>query len=90
MFIFDNENHVKTGQYGWHEVYVLATKRKIRMIKYRKGNLQKTTKKNGIVKVASFLTSSPLVSSQRPKTEFAAASTEHLEFNVVVIPAYKS
>ena len=33
------------------------------------------------------LTSSPFVSSQRPKTEFAAASTEHLEFNVVVIPA---
>jgi len=31
--------------------------------------------------------SSALVSSQRPKTEFAAASTEHLEFSVVVIPA---
>lgn len=31
--------------------------------------------------------SSPFVSSQRPKTEFAAAKMEHLEFNVVVIPA---
>ena len=34
------------------------------------------------------LTASPLVSSQRPKTELAAASTEHLELRVVVIPAY--
>lgn len=34
--------------------------------------------------------SSPFVSSQRPYTLFAAASTEHLEFKVVVIPAYKS
>lgn len=42
---------------------------------------------NRIAKGTSPLTSSPLVSSQRPKTEFAAASTEHLEFNVVVIPA---
>lgn len=34
--------------------------------------------------------SSPFVSSQRPYTLLAAASTEHLEFKVVVIPAYKS
>jgi len=33
--------------------------------------------------------SSPLVSSQRPKTELAAASTEHREFRVVVMPAWK-
>ena len=39
--------------------------------------------------VIRWTTSSPLVSSQRPNTEFAAANTEHLEFNVVVIPAYK-
>lgn len=31
--------------------------------------------------------SSPLVSSQRPKTELAAASTEQRELSVVVIPA---
>lgn len=31
--------------------------------------------------------SSALVSSQRPKTLLAAASTEHLELRVVVIPA---
>ena len=47
-------------------------------------------RKTDIVKDVRFLTSSPLVSSQRPKTELAAANTEHLEFNVVVIPAYKS
>lgn len=34
--------------------------------------------------------SSPLVSSQRPYTLLAAARTEHLEFRVVVIPAYKT
>ena len=34
------------------------------------------------------LTASPLVSSHRPNTELAAASTEHLELRVVVIPAY--
>ena len=34
------------------------------------------------------LTASPLVSSHRPNTEFAAARTEHLELRVVVIPAY--
>ena len=33
------------------------------------------------------LTASPLVSSQRPKTELAAASTEHRELRVVVMPA---
>ncbi|KAH3844685.1 hypothetical protein DPMN_086946 [Dreissena polymorpha] len=33
--------------------------------------------------------SSPFMSSQRPYTLLAAASTEHLEFKVVVIPAYK-
>ena len=32
--------------------------------------------------------SSALESSQRPKTELAAAKTEHLEFNVVVMPAF--
>lgn len=31
--------------------------------------------------------SSALVSSQRPNTELAAASTEQREFSVVVIPA---
>jgi hypothetical protein len=31
--------------------------------------------------------SSALASSQRPKTELAAARTEHLEFKVVVMPA---
>lgn len=31
--------------------------------------------------------SSPLVSSQRPNTELAAASTEQREFRVVVMPA---
>lgn len=33
--------------------------------------------------------SSPFVSSQRPNTEFAAASTEQREFRVVVIPALR-
>ena len=33
------------------------------------------------------LTASPFVSSQRPNTELAAASTEHLELRVVVMPA---
>lgn len=33
------------------------------------------------------LTASPLVSSQRPNTELAAARTEQREFSVVVIPA---
>lgn len=32
--------------------------------------------------------SSPFVSSQRPKMEFAAARTAQREFRVVVIPAY--
>lgn len=32
--------------------------------------------------------SSAFVSSQRPKTELAAARTEHLEFKVVVMPAF--
>lgn len=31
--------------------------------------------------------SSPFVSSQRPNTELAAASTEQREFRVVVMPA---
>ena len=34
------------------------------------------------------LTASPLVSSQRPNTELAAASTEQRELRVVVIPAW--
>ena len=34
-------------------------------------------------------TSPPFVSSHRPNTEFAAAKTEHREFNVVVIPAFR-
>lgn len=34
--------------------------------------------------------SSPLLSSHRPKTEFAAANTAQREFKVVVIPAYKN
>lgn len=33
-------------------------------------------------------TSPPLVSSQRPNTELAAARTEQREFSVVVIPAF--
>jgi hypothetical protein len=32
--------------------------------------------------------SSALVSSHRPKTELAAASTEQREFSVVVMPAF--
>ena len=32
--------------------------------------------------------SAPFVSSHRPYTPLAAASTEHREFNVVVIPAF--
>ena len=32
--------------------------------------------------------SSPRLSSQRPNTELAAASTEHREFSVVVMPAW--
>ena len=32
--------------------------------------------------------SSAFVSSQRPKTELSAARTEHLEFKVVVMPAF--
>lgn len=27
MFILHNEDHIKTGQYSWHEVYVLKTKK---------------------------------------------------------------
>jgi hypothetical protein len=34
--------------------------------------------------------SSPFKSSHLPKILFAAANTEHLEFNVVVIPALKN
>ena len=83
MLVFHNEDHVKTGQYGWHEVYILE--------KERKGKLTYLSRLKGIDKQGtSVLTSSPLVSSQRPNTEFAAASTEHLEFNVVVIPALKN
>jgi len=33
--------------------------------------------------------SSPFMSSQRPKTELAAAKTEQREFSVVVIPAFE-
>ena len=36
------------------------------------------------------LTDSPLVSSQRPNTELAAAKTEQRELSVVVIPAWRS
>lgn len=44
------------------------------------------SKRDRMVGMKSML-SSPLVSSQRPYTELAAASTEQREFRVVVIPA---
>ena len=47
------------------------------------------SKRERIVGMKSMF-SSPLVSSQRPYTLLAAARTEHLEFRVVVIPAYKT
>ena len=84
MFILHNEDHVKTGQYSWHEVYVLKTKKNDDLFSWDHQNTAAIVKAN--YKINAF-TSSPFVSSQRPKTEFAAASTEHLEFNVVVIPA---
>lgn len=45
------------------------------------------SKRDKMVGMKSML-SSPLVSSQRPNTELAAASTEQREFRVVVIPAW--
>lgn len=44
------------------------------------------SKRDKMVGMKSML-SSPFVSSQRPNTELAAASTEQREFSVVVIPA---
>lgn len=44
------------------------------------------SKRDKIVGMKSIL-SSPFVSSQRPNTELAAASTEQREFRVVVMPA---
>lgn len=46
------------------------------------------SKRDKIVGMKSML-SSPFVSSQRPNTELAAASTEQREFKVVVMPAWK-
>jgi len=83
MFVLHNEDHVKTGQYSWHEVYVLKTKKNDDLFLWDHQNTAAIVKRL----TTNALTSSPFVSSQRPKTEFAAASTEHLEFNVVVIPA---
>lgn len=45
------------------------------------------SKRDNMVGMKSML-SSPLVSSHLPNTELAAASTEHREFRVVVMPAY--
>lgn len=45
------------------------------------------SKRDKMVGMKSML-SSPFVSSHRPNTELAAASTEQREFKVVVIPAY--
>ncbi|EZA54967.1 hypothetical protein X777_04430, partial [Ooceraea biroi] len=45
------------------------------------------SKRDSIVGMKSMF-SSPLMSSHRPKTELAAASTEHLVFRVVVMPAF--
>lgn len=45
------------------------------------------SKRDKIVGIKSML-SSPFVSSHLPNTELAAASTEHREFRVVVMPAY--
>lgn len=44
------------------------------------------SKRDKMVGMKSML-SSPFVSSQRPNTELAAASTEQREFRVVVMPA---
>ena len=40
------------------------------------------------IEMTSLLTASPLVSSQRPNTELAAARTEQRELSVVVMPAW--
>lgn len=45
------------------------------------------SKRDKMVGMKSML-SSPFVSSQRPNTELAAASTEQREFRVVVMPAW--
>lgn len=45
------------------------------------------SKRDRMVGIKSML-SSPFVSSHRPYTEFAAASTEQREFSVVVMPAW--
>lgn len=46
------------------------------------------SKRDKMVGMKSML-SSPFVSSQRPNTELAAASTEQREFRVVVMPAWE-
>lgn len=46
------------------------------------------SKRDRMVGMKSML-SSPFVSSQRPYTELAAASTEQREFRVVVMPAWE-
>lgn len=46
------------------------------------------SKRDRMVGMKSML-SSPFVSSQRPNTELAAASTEQREFRVVVMPAWE-
>lgn len=74
VFIFNNEYHVKPRENSWHEVNVLQVIVKVCVRERGEKNRQR-------------LTASPLVSSHRPNTELAAASTEHRELSVVVIPA---
>ena len=50
--------------------------------------MKMVSKRDKMVGIKSIF-SSPLLSSQRPNTELAAANTAHRELSVVVIPAWK-
>ena len=87
MLVFDDEDHVKSRKNGRHEVNVLLggcvyVRREGSILREREHEREREKEEE-----RKKLTASPLVSSHRPKTELAAASTEHLELRVVVIPA---